>query len=149
GAEWNFIIWGHYFAVLLLVEKFFLLPYLKKCRVVSHVYVLFFVAISFVIFSGNNLTEALSYVGGMFGVGGSPLVSAEVLYYFRSYSVILLVAIVGATPLPKKILARLGQNKVCEKVINLLEIPVLLGILLLATAYLADGSFNPFLYFRF
>ncbi len=149
GAEWNFILWGLYFAVLLLVEKFFLLPHLKKHRMVSHIYVLFFVAISFVIFSGNNLTEALTYVGGMFGAGNRPFVSAELFYYLKSYGIILLIAIIGATPLPKTILTHFGQNKIGEKLINLLEIPVLLGILLLATAYLADGSFNPFLYFRF
>ena len=81
GAEWNFIIWGIYFAILLTLEKFFLLKSLEKHKILSHIYVLFFVAVSFVIFSANNLFEAISYVGGMFGVG-VPLVTTEFFYYF-------------------------------------------------------------------
>ncbi len=149
GAEWNFIIWGVYFAVLLLLEKFFWKEFLAKHRVLSHIYVLFFVAVSFVIFSGNNLSQALSSVGGLFGVGGIPFVSAECLYYAKSYGVILCIGAMGATPLPKILIARMRENQRLKRVLDVLEIPALLLILLVATAYLADGSFNPFLYFRF
>ena len=101
------------------------------------------------IFSADNLTLALSYVGGMFGLGGVPLVSTEWLYYLRSYGLILAVAVVSATPFVKKIVYRLNENKAAAKAIDILEIPVLIALLVLSTAYLADGSFNPFLYFRF
>ncbi len=149
GAEWNFIIWGLYFGVLLTIEKFFLLDGLKKHKVFGHIYVIFFTAISFVIFSADNLTNALRYAGGMIGLGGIPLVSGEWLYYIRSYGVILVVGIIAATPLVKNTINRLKENAAFEKTINLLEIPVLIALVFLCTAYLADGSFNPFLYFRF
>ena len=142
GAAWNFIIWGLYFAILLVVEKVFLLKYLNCSKVLSHVYLLLAVVISFVIFNAVNMTEAFQYIGGMFGAGGIPLVSAEALYYLRSYAVIFLIAIIGATPIPK---LAIGKIKAAEYA----EPAFLLVLLVLVTAYLVDGSFNPFLYFRF
>ena len=142
GASWNFIIWGLYFAVLLVVEKTFLLKYLERSKVLSHIYVLFTVVVSFVIFNASSITQVLADIGGMFGKGGLPLVSAEALYYLKSYAVIGVLAIVGATPLPKKIVSRWKGLQYAEPV-------VLLVLLIMITAYLVDGSFNPFLYFRF
>ena len=142
GAAWNFIVWGLYFAVLLIVEKVFLLKYLDKSKVLSRIYLLFFVLISFVIFNASTMGEAFSYIGSMFGVGDVPLLSTETLYYLRSYAVVFVVAAVGSTPLPK-----LLTEKV--KITRFLEPVVLLVLLVICTAYLVDGSFNPFLYFRF
>ena len=142
GAAWTFIIWGLYFAILLVIEKVFLLKYLKKSQVLSRVYLLFAVIISFVIFNATNMGEAFQYIGGMFGGGGVPLVSAEALYYLRSYALIFVVAIIGATPIPKLAAQKLKFTQYLEPV-------VLLALLALVTAYLVDGSFNPFLYFRF
>lgn len=148
GAEWNFIIWGIYFAILLTLEKFFLLKSLEKHKILSHIYVLFFVAVSFVIFSANNLFEAISYVGGMFGVG-VPLVTTEFFYYLKSFAALLIISSFASTPLPKKIWAYLKTKKYTLLVLDILEIPLLLALVLICTAFLADGSFNPFLYFRF
>ncbi len=148
GAEWNFIIWGLYFGVLLTLEKFFWLEKLKKHRIFSHIYVLFLVAVSFVIFSANNLTEMFSYVGGLFGQG-VPVFSAEWLYYLKSYGFVILIATIAATPLPKTIISRLCKREKFQKVWEVAEMPLLAGILLVSTAFLVDGSFNPFLYFRF
>lgn len=142
GAAWNFIVWGLYFAILLVVEKVFLMKYLNRSKVLSHVYLLFAVVISFVIFNAVDMKEAFQYIGGMFGSGGLPLVSAEALYYLRSYAVIFLMAIIGATPLPKRIVGKVKATQYVEPVF-------LLILLVLVTAYLVDGSFNPFLYFRF
>ncbi len=149
GAEWNFIVWGVYFGVLLLVEKFFLLKYLDKLKGVRHVYVLFLVAISFAIFSANGLGEAIECVGGLFGAGGIPLTSASWLYQLKNYGFLLLIAVFAATPLPKKCMAYLQTKRGGAVALQVLEIPFLLFLLLAATAFLADGSFNPFLYFRF
>ena len=142
GAAWTFIIWGLYFAILLVIEKVFLLKYLNKSKVLSHIYLLLAVIFSFVIFNATDLVEALSDMGGMFGAGGISLVSGESLYYLASYGVIFLIAIIGATPIPKKIAGKLKFASYVEPV-------VLLILLVLVTAYLVDGSFNPFLYFRF
>lgn len=149
GAEWNFVIWGLYFGILLTLEKFFFLPFLKKHKVASHIYLLFFVSISFMIFAAGSLTQAVSYVGGMFGAGGIPLVSAEALYQLKNYALVLLIAVVGATPLPKLIKTRLDAKFGSKWWLYAIETIALVALLLIGTGYLADGSFNPFLYFRF
>lgn len=149
GAEWNFIVWGLYFGILLTVEKFFLSGFLSKHRVLSHIYTLLLVLISFVIFSAGNMTQAVSYVGGLFGAGGEPVISGEFLYSLKSYGVILLIGAIGATPIPKKVKEWLDTKKRAHQALEILETPILLALLLIVTAYLADGSFNPFLYFRF
>lgn len=147
GAAWNFIVWGLYFAVLLVLEKLWLKKYLDKSKVFSHIYVMLLVIISFVIFNAADMGEAIRYIGGMFGFGGVPAYSAEWLYYLRSYAVVIVLAIIGATPLPKKIAAKFSEKS--EKLFNIAEPVVLVGLLIVMTAYLVDGSFNPFLYFRF
>ena len=138
GAGWNFVLWGLLFAVLLLVEKLTGLSK-KTVPVLSRVYVLLAVLVSFVIFNADSLGMAARDLRGMLCLGTLPLVTTESLYYFRSFAVLFLVGLLGATPLPK----RLGQK------LRWLEIPAMVGLLVLCTAYLVDGSFNPFLYFRF
>lgn len=145
GAAWNFIVWGLYFAVILMVEKLWLLPHIKKMKVLPHVTTLFLVVISFVIFNANSMGESFSYIGAMFGAGEYPLVSREALYYLRSYAVVFVLALFGATPLPKKIFS----SEKCRKPVMFAEPVALVVLMLVMTAYLVDGSFNPFLYFRF
>ena len=150
GAAWNFVAWGLLFAVFLVAEKFFLGKYLEKLPAVfSHIYVLFVVVISFVIFNASGMTQAISDIGGLFGGGGIPLVSREALYYLRSFGLILVIGIVGATPLPKAAVLRIRERQSGQKFINLLEPATVVALLVAVTAYLVDGSFNPFLYFRF
>lgn len=121
--------------------------------VLRHVYVLFAVILGFVIFNASDLGQAMSDIGGMFGIsaggGRLPLVSREALYYLRSYGLIFVISIIGSTPLPKRVFQHLEKKQGFRKVWNVLEAPVLLLTVLLVTAYLVDGSFNPFLYFRF
>ena len=149
GAAWNFVVWGLMFAVLLIMEKLWLLKPLSKCRPLAHLYVVFFVVISFVIFNAENMGQALSDIGGLFGAGGIPLVSAEAVYCLRSFALVLILAVLGATPLLRNGLVRLSQYPTAGKVLNALEPFTLFILLLVMTGYLVDGSFNPFLYFRF
>lgn len=149
GAAWNFIVWGLFFAVLLMVEKLWLLKYLKKSRVLSHIYVVILIIISFVIFDASSIGQAFSYIGSMFGAGGYPLVSTEFLYYFRSYGVVLILGIIGATPLPKKLWNRIAATNIGSNIMTFAEPIALSALLLCCSAYLVDGSYNPFLYFRF
>lgn len=149
GAAWNFVVWGLMFAVLLIMEKLWLLKPLSKCRPLAHLYVVFFVVISFVIFNAENMGQALSDIGGLFGAGGIPLVSAEAVYCLRSFALVLILAVLGATPLLRNGLVRLSQYPTAGKVLNALEPCTLFVLLLVMTGYLVDGSFNPFLYFRF
>lgn len=149
GAAWNFVVWGLMFAVLLIMEKLWLLKPLSKCRPLAHLYVVFFVVISFVIFNAENMGQALSDIGGLFGAGGIPLVSAEAVYCLRSFALVLILAVFGATPLLRNGLVRLSQYPTAGKILNALEPFTLFVLLLVMTGYLVDGSFNPFLYFRF
>ena len=142
GADWNFIIWGLYFAVLLVIEKVFLMKFLKKSRIIGRIYVLFAVLISWIIFNATSMGEAFSYIGGLFGAGSIPLVSAEAVYYLQSFGLIAALAAIGATPIPKRLAGKV-------KFLQYVEPVFLLGLLAIITAYLVDGSFNPFLYFRF
>ena len=149
GASWNFIVWGLFFAVLLIIEKQFLLKFLQKTRVISRIYTLVAVGISFVIFNAADMGEAIRYIGGMFGAGGIPLVSTEFWYYLKSFAVMLVMGVIGATPLVKKTVNKIKENKIGGKIIFVFEPVVLLVLMVVMTAYLVDGSFNPFLYFRF
>ena len=148
GAEWNFILWGLFFFVFLTIEKFFFKGFLEKSKLISHIYTLFLVAVSFVIFSANGAGEAITRVGGLFGAGNIPLVSQGALFALKNFGTVLIVAAICSTPLLKKTYDKLSATKT-GAVLDVLEVPVLLLLVIVITAYLADGSFNPFLYFRF
>ena len=149
GAAWNFIIWGMYFALLLIAEKLWLLKFLKNHKIFSHIYVLFAVLISFVLFDASDLQQILFHIRTMFTANGYPLVCVQSMYYLRSYFLILLISIVGATPLPINVWKKLKKNNRFASVSIIAEPLMLVVLLILCTAYLVDGSFNPFLYFRF
>ena len=144
GAAWNFILWGLLYAVCLMAEKW--IPALQKLpTILRRGYTLLVVVLGFVLFNAADLTQAGSDLAGMFGFAGLPLVSAETLYYLRSYGILFLMGFVGATPLIRDTAKKLGSKKVGA----ILEPIVLVFLLLVCTGYLVDGSFSPFLYFRF
>lgn len=144
GASWNFVLWGLFFALLLMAEKW--IPKLKSLPFgLSHVYVLLAVTLSFVLFHAGSLSQAVEDYRGLFG--GLPLTSVESVYCLKSNAVLLLLGILGATPLPKKAARAISAR--LPKLWCILEPVGLLAILALSTACLVDGSFNPFLYFRF
>ncbi|MGB4658742.1 MAG: MBOAT family O-acyltransferase [Mobilitalea sp.] len=150
GAEWNFIVWGLFFAFFLILEKLWIGKFLAKApSILSRIYVLLLVAISFVIFNANGMKEAVSDIGAMFGAQNIPLVTAETLYYLRSYAVVIILAIIGSTPFIKHAVQRLRQHPAANRIFNIAEPVVMITLLIVITAYLVDGSFNPFLYFRF
>ena len=149
GAAWNFIVWGLFFAVLLVIEKLFLLKLLEKTKVIKRIYIVLAVLISFVIFNASDMREAFSYIGGMFGASSIPIINSEMLYYLRSYAVVIILALIGSTPIVKNLALRLEAGTKSGKVIKVLEPVAVAALLVVMTAYLVDGSFNPFLYFRF
>lgn len=147
GADWTFIVWGLLFAVCLLLERLFVSRLLSHLpRLLRHVYVWLIILVSFVIFNANGLSQAGSDLVGMLGGHELPLWNAETTYYLRSYAVVLLMGFAGCCPAVRAGLTRLRERRPAA---GWLE-PVCLAVLLLVmTAYLVDGSFNPFLYFRF
>ena len=147
GAAWNFLCWGLYFAALLILEKLVLLRFLEKHRIFGHVYLLLAVVFGFVLFDASTLSGAWDCIRGMLGLGGLPIASAEEVYLLKSNALLLILAALGATPLPKRIAKALEAR--CPKAAALLHPVALCALLLICTAYLVDGSYNPFLYFRF
>ena len=149
GASYNFILWGLYFAFILIIEKLFLTNFLKKHKIFGLFYTIFFVIISFVIFNGDNLTIPISNLKTMFGLNNYPLYNKEIIYYLKSYKYILLLAFISSTPYPKIIIENFKKNRILNNLISFIEPIYLLLILILVTTFLIDASFNPFLYFRF
>ena len=149
GAAWNFVFWGLFYAVLLMAEKFFLLPALNKGRVLPHVYVLLAVTLGFVLFDAASLKDALHQLGTLFGAGTASGLGTEALYMLRSYGVVLALAVLGATPFPAMLWKKAQETKSLAPVLTVAEPLCTFALLALCTAFLVDGSFNPFLYFRF
>ena len=144
GAAWNFVLWGLMFAVLLLIEK--LLPQLQKMPdVLRHGYVLLLICLSFVLFNADSVTQAGQDIAGMFGGLGLPLTSGATWYYLRSYGLLFLFGFVGATPVVRDTAKKIENTRFGA----VLEPLLMIGLLTVCTAYLVDGSFSPFLYFRF
>ncbi len=145
GASWNFIIWGLYFFVILVIEKAFLLKKLEKApALVARVYTLILIFFCWWLFAFDNMAEGISYLSTMFGA--SQLTSAAVNFDFISSIVLLCILIVSSTPYPRRIYYRLWEKYAAARwVFAALSVIVLV----VCTAYLVDSSYNPFLYFRF
>ncbi len=150
GAAWNFLWWGLYFGAFLVLEKLVLSRVLKKVWApVRYLYMLPVLLVSFIIFNASGLGQLTGDLRALFGLGGLPLWSFDTGYYVQSYGLLLLIAVVGATPLMKKLWARITETKPGAAAATVAEPVFVLAMLLLTTAHLVDGSFNPFLYFRF
>lgn len=146
GADWNFIFWGLFHGIVLLIEKFFIGDLVDKLpKWLQDFYVMVIVMVGWVLFDADNLLVAGNRLLRMFTLDSTALTNAESLYYLRSYIFTIIIAIIGSTPLPKRIADKL-ENK---KIMTIIE-PLFVGVLLIATtAFIVDGSFNPFIYFRF
>ena len=143
GASWNFVIWGLYFAVLLIIEKAFLGKVLQKIPLfISHIYAIVFIIFGWFIFIWCDLQNPGEYLSAMFG---SQLVSSLAIYDLVRGLLFLGILIIGSTKLPHKIYCKLKEN-VIFKTMWCIVLPI---VLLLCVAYLVDSSYNPFLYFRF
>lgn len=150
GASWNFIIWGLLFGILLIFEKLYLNKILDKLpNFIKRIYVLFIVMISFIIFNANTMNTAWHNIIGLFGFNKEVFINTYTIYYLKSYLLVIIIAIIASTPIPKNIINKLNKNKNLNKIINLLEPIFIIILLLITTSYLIDNSYNPFLYFRF
>ena len=150
GDSWNFILWGLYFALLLIIENLFLQNILSKLpALIQHIYAKFFIIISFVIFNNENIKDLWSSLYNMFNFRGLDLYNDFSTYYLKSYTVLLIVSVIGATPILKNIIQKINKNVTGQKVVSTINPILNIVLLVVVTAYLIDGSFNPFLYFRF
>lgn len=145
GASWNFLLWGLYYGMLLMVEKLFLYEKLKKIPSwISHCYAMFFVIGGWMIFAIEDFQKLTGYLGTMIGIGGAGLLSSQVLYYLRNYLAVLVILTVAGLPVGKKLYEKMPKN--VQKVFSTVGV---LFVLMVCTAYLVDSTYNPFLYFRF
>ena len=145
GASWNYLLWGLYFFALLMLEKLFLLSRLEQApRVLQHLYTMFLVVVSWAIFAIEDFAQLRGYLAVMFGVGGVPLADGAFGYYLHSYLPVLCAAVLASTPLGVSLFQKLGT-----RTRQILCALLVLAGLILCTAYLVDGTYNPFLYFRF
>ena len=151
GASWNFVLWGIYYGILLLIEKFVLGKYLKKLPgVFQHIYCMFFVMLGWNLFVFDDMSAGISFARALFGTYGAGFCSRETLYLLYNNAVLLVLLILGSTQLP----ARAG-NWICAKLrgketlLTIVKNVFYVGIFLLSVAWLVDASYNPFLYFRF
>lgn len=149
GAEYNFILWGLYYCVLLILEKFFYGKYLERSKILSHVYFAIITVCGFMLFHTEDLSLLPARLGELIGVGTTGFTDTVSTFNVTSYLPTVIIAIIGATPLVKK----LGEYlRVRAKLANAALIGTQIcayAMLVLSTAYLIDGSYNPFLYFRF
>ena len=148
GAEYNFILWGLFYGFLLLLEKFLLKGPLQKGKVLPHLYLIFITIIGFILFDASSITEAIYTCGRLFGIG-SVFTNMTSTYYAKSYALILIIASVLSTPLLRNAYKVASKHKMGEIARNILEPIGCMLILAVSTAYLVDGSYNPFMYFRF
>lgn len=149
GASWNFIVWGLYFGILLILEKFILKKYFSNVpKFIKGIYTLFLVMISFVIFQGDSLSSAFNIIKGLFGLNGELFINNVTLYYLKGYVLFIVLGVIGSTNYVKNLVIKISNGK-GKKIINILEPIYLLILLIIVTMYLIDSSYNPFLYFRF
>ncbi|SCW37079.1 alginate O-acetyltransferase complex protein AlgI [Eubacterium ruminantium] len=146
GAEWNFIIWGLYYFIILMLEKSFLLRVLKKLpAVLQHIYSLFLINMGWVIFSNDNLDKLGKTLRCMFGIGNIDLYNKTTAFYLLSFIVMIILAAIGSTEIPKKIGKKIDDSKAGA----IGAVIFILIVMTLSTAGLASDAFNPFMYFRF
>lgn len=146
GADWNFIIWGIYFFIFLIIEKFILKKYLKG-GVFSHIYTFVIVLISFVIFSITDLNSLGLFLKGLFS-NTNGLINKETLFILKNSLIILVIAFIGMGPFIKDKLEKLKKGKF-NKLIDCTSVIYIFIIFILSIAKIIASSFNPFIYFRF
>lgn len=145
GAEWNFIFWGIYFGVILIIEKVFLFKFLEKIpKVFSHIYTLLLIIFGWVLFDFTNISDMFIFIKNMFGLSSNGMLDSQTIYYIYTNIFIIVLAIIACTPLPKIIMEKIYSSK-----FKYLTIIIYISMFILSVAYLVDSTYNPFLYFRF
>ncbi|MGE4354083.1 MAG: MBOAT family protein [Oscillospiraceae bacterium] len=145
GANWTFLLWGLYYAAFLMIEKVFLLKRLEKAPAwLTHGYTLLIVAVGWVIFQLDTLDKCGIYISSMFGLGKAGLSAPRDFYYLGTYAVTFIIAMLSATPLGARLF-----HKLPDKIQSIAAPVLIVAVFLLSTAYIVDGTYNPFLYFKF
>ena len=148
GASWNFVLWGLYFAILLLLEKFVWQKFLDKHKIFAHISTFILIIFSFIIFSTESITGIGLFFQNLFNFT-LPFTNVETNFYLSNYLIILILAFIGMGPWIKNLYNKIANSKTGKKVLIIAEPIVLMILLFIITGYIIDDSYNPFLYFRF
>lgn len=153
GANWNFILWGLYYGIILILEKMVLGKYIKKTpKVFQHIYTMFLVIIGWLLFRSETIVYAKEYLGVMFGVGDYEIINIKSLYYLIEYKYAFIVGILVSIPIYPYIMKKLEniKNKWTKILLrDYIKSVFLILLFLLCIMYLINSTFNPFIYFRF
>ncbi|WP_404354172.1 MBOAT family O-acyltransferase [Exiguobacterium aurantiacum] len=157
GASWTFIAWGVYYGVFIMLERAFLGKWLKAMPSwLSLSFTLFVVIIGWVFFRADDFPYAIAYLQTMFGLHGGPLFDQQALYYLVQYGVVLLVAIIAATPIPRIVVGKFLSQELDDtktmttrRIVGLVRVSGVLVLFFLSISYIVSSTFNPFIYFRF
>ncbi|GKX31276.1 alginate O-acetylation protein [Vallitalea longa] len=149
GANWNFVFWGIYFGIILIMEKLFLLELLQKLpNSIKHLYTLFLVIISWVIFSIEDTAMLGKYLKAMFGLNSAPIMNNETIYLFCTNIFLIIACIIAVTNLPTYVNNKLQKFRYINLLYTCKNI-CYLCIFVVSISFLIGASYNPFLYFRF
>ena len=153
GASWNFAAWGLFFGIIIAIEKAGLLKVLTKIHpFFQHMYLIFLILVSWVLFVFEDFGAGVQYAKVMFGMSTSTFYDSQFLYYFYTNIILLIIAVVASMPtipyLRDKVLSKWPPS-ISDPIQKFVPLLGFILILFLSTAYLVDDSFNPFLYFRF
>lgn len=149
GASWNFILWGLYFGIIIIIERLWLGKKLEKLRSwASTAYTFILVVFGWVLFDTNTVGDAVSYIGAMFG-GGAGFIDSLAVFEFKNYFILFVLCAIGSTEIFAKVMKKLHSNYSTSKLVYYATPVIQAALLLMCTAYLVDATYNPFLYFRF
>ncbi|OPA73971.1 transcriptional regulator [Paenibacillus selenitireducens] len=150
GASWNFVLWGLYFGVLIAIEKLFLGRFLAWVwPPLSHLYLIIAMLLGWVLFALEDMTSVNTYMRAMLGFHSAGMINDSIIYDLRNYGVLLIVLIISATPVMSRFVAAWNRRVSWRRALPIVDFIVMGGLLFISTAYLIDGTYNPFLYFRF
>ena len=148
GASWNFVLWGLYFAILLLLEKFVWQKFLDKHKIFAHISTFILILFSFIIFNTESIAGIGLFFQNLFNFS-LPFTNVETNFYLSNYLIVLILAFIGMGPWMKNLYQKIANFKTGKKVLIIAEPIFLMILLFIITGYIIDDSYNPFLYFRF
>lgn len=150
GADWPFVVWGLFVFICILIEKTFLLKFFDKLpSFVSRIYFILVLIVSMTIFNGKGISGSVNDVISLFGFGEHKFINSDTVYYLSSNAVLLVISVIASTPLLKTIVTKLKDKTFGMRLTDIAQPVSCFSLLILSVSYLVDGSFNPFLYFRF
>lgn len=145
GASWNYVLWGIYYGILIIIEKVFLLKWLNKISsLFAHIYTIFFVLIGWTIFAIEDFSILFNYISSMFSIGSTGFIDNTFIYYVQNYGILTIICLFASINLFGKL-----SNKLENKILRTVRDVFVVGVFIISLAFLVNSTYNPFLYFRF